>query len=211
MDLKDAVRRHLQGEEAAFPVIYAALLPMIRRMTRRCPRPQEDLHQEIWLRLLRALPRYVPDPQRPFTAWASGVIRHGILNHWRRLHGHPGRKRRPGEVLPFFLTNGPEEGGALQRQLTREPSPLQTVLAQELRQRALQHIACLGAKSRPVAERLLEGWTCREIRAELGGAYGTTKGRIEFVRKTLRPALDHAAQGRGQVLRAGGLGQAAGH
>src|SRR5262244_92470 len=79
------VRRCLAGDEKAYrelvemyqPQVYSLALRMVRRAE-----DAEDLTQETFVRMFRALERY--DPTRPFGAWIVTIASRLCIDHLRR-------------------------------------------------------------------------------------------------------------------------------
>jgi RNA polymerase sigma-70 factor (ECF subfamily) len=67
---RDLVRRYQRQ-------VYSVLLRVVRR-----PEDAEDLAQETFVRMFRALDRY--DPERPFTAWLFTIATRLGIDHLRR-------------------------------------------------------------------------------------------------------------------------------
>ena len=84
------IRRCLAGDEKAYrelvemyqPRIYSLSLRMVRRSE-----DAQDVTQETFVRMFRALDRY--DPQRPFAAWLFSIASRLSIDHIRRRKHQP--------------------------------------------------------------------------------------------------------------------------
>jgi RNA polymerase sigma-70 factor (ECF subfamily) len=84
------IRRCLAGDEKAYrelvemyqPRIYALSLRMVRRSE-----DAQDVTQETFVRMFRALDRY--DPERPFAAWLFSIASRLSIDHLRRRKHQP--------------------------------------------------------------------------------------------------------------------------
>ena len=81
----ELIRRSLTGDQRACRdlvrryqrQVYSVLLRVVRRSE-----DAEDLTQETFVRMFRALDRY--DPERPFTAWLFTIATRIGIDHLRR-------------------------------------------------------------------------------------------------------------------------------
>ncbi len=77
----------MQGEAAfQFSQAWAAALPAVAGYVGAVVGDRhatDDLVQEAALAAFRAYASYAPE--RPFTAWALGIAKHKVHDHWRRL------------------------------------------------------------------------------------------------------------------------------
>jgi RNA polymerase sigma-70 factor (ECF subfamily) len=84
------IRRCLAGDEKAYrelvelyqPRIYSLSLRMLRRAE-----DAQDVTQETFVRMFRALDRY--DPERPFAAWLFSIATRLSIDHLRRRKHQP--------------------------------------------------------------------------------------------------------------------------
>lgn len=98
----DLIRRCRTGDPRAFRdlvrryerPVYSVLMRVVRR-----PEDAEDLAQETFVRVYRALDRY--DPSRPFTAWLFTIASRLAIDHLRR-------KRLPTVSLTLESDEGDE-------------------------------------------------------------------------------------------------------
>ena len=84
------VQRCLAGDEKAYrelvELYQAQIFSVVLRMVRR-REDAEDLTQETFVRMFRALDRY--DPQRPFAAWIFTIASRLAIDHIRRRRVTP--------------------------------------------------------------------------------------------------------------------------
>ena len=86
----EVIRRCLEGDERAYRElvhryerqVYSIALRMLRRVE-----DAEDLTQETFVRMVRALDRY--DPTRPFPAWLFTIVTRLCIDHLRRRKWTP--------------------------------------------------------------------------------------------------------------------------
>jgi RNA polymerase sigma-70 factor (ECF subfamily) len=83
------MRAYGAGEAGAFDVLYArhkggTYRYFLRHLAGDVP-VAEELHQDLWLRVIGARERYVP--QAKFTTWLYTLARHRVVDHWRVRHG----------------------------------------------------------------------------------------------------------------------------
>ncbi len=179
-----------QGDQAAAHTIVEALhRPVIATIFRflgpRYRRDVEDLAQEVFLKVFRALGNF--DPSRAkFTTWVYTFVRNHCFDVLKK-------KRLP----TASLTAGPDES---QRDLTdgRELRPAQDAENQELGRRIGEALAALGEDQRMVfILREYEDLDYREIAAITGVSEGTVKSRLfrakESLRQHLAPYLEAGA------------------
>jgi RNA polymerase sigma factor (sigma-70 family) len=84
-----AIRCQL-GEPAAFDLLVERWHEPLWKYVRRLTESEEaaaDTVQDVWLRVLRAMPR-LRDPAR-LRAWLFGIARHAVLDRLRRRYAEP--------------------------------------------------------------------------------------------------------------------------
>jgi RNA polymerase sigma-70 factor (ECF subfamily) len=86
----EILRRCLGGDERAYRALVARyqrqIYSLAMRMVRQ-PQDAEDLTQETFVRMFRALDRY--DPTRPFEAWLFTIASRLCIDHLRRRRLKP--------------------------------------------------------------------------------------------------------------------------
>ena len=82
------VRRATGGDAAAFAALYDHFAPRLRRFLRRQVRGEdhvEDLVQQVFVKMIEALPRYRATGV-PFGAWVFRVARNLVIDERRTAH-----------------------------------------------------------------------------------------------------------------------------
>jgi RNA polymerase sigma-70 factor, ECF subfamily len=82
----ELLRRAAEGERQAFELVYHRYQQVVYRFARAmtgCPDAAEDVTQEVFIALIKELPRY--DPARAgFTTYLYGIARNLSRDRWRR-------------------------------------------------------------------------------------------------------------------------------
>src|ERR1043165_2837232 len=80
------IRRAIEGDETALRSLWTRHAPHIDMVVRRLvgfdPDLAEDIAQEVWIQIFRALPRFRGDSQ--FSTWAHRIAVNRTLNALRR-------------------------------------------------------------------------------------------------------------------------------
>lgn len=185
-DLPDStIRRAQQGEEDACREIVEALhRPVIATIYRFLgpghQKDAEDLAQEVFLKVFRALPQFDPSRAR-LSTWVYTFVR----NHCFDVH-----KRR--RVATQSL-HGDGDEGQRDREFAdqRELQPVADVENQELGRRIGEALARLGEDQRMVfVLREYEGLEYHEIALATGVSEGTVKSRLFRAKEALRQQLE---------------------
>ncbi len=111
------VERHRQGDRSAFLEVMAAHKDAVYGYLVRCrvgPGERDDLAQEIFMRVHRALHRFVPE--RPLKAWIFTIAANVVRSHFRA------RKQPEGSDVDTLPLAGPGPSGenALERKETAQ-------------------------------------------------------------------------------------------
>jgi len=82
------MRAYALGDATAFERLYArhkgpTYRYFLRHTSDRCA--ADELHQDVWLKVVRARERYVADAL--FTTWLYTLARHRLVDHWRTQRG----------------------------------------------------------------------------------------------------------------------------
>ena len=165
---RDLVRRYQRQ-------VFSVLLRVVRR-----PEDAEDLTQETFVRMFRALDRY--DPERPFTAWLFTIATRIGIDHLRR------RK------LQTFSLSVAEPGSTEEHTIDVEDPGLKpdevTIHAEEER-RAQDLIDTLPEHYRIVVLlRHQQDLSYEEIAQALNLPLGTVKARIHRARALLKHHIE---------------------
>lgn len=183
----DLLERAQAGEEAAFADLvrlYEYRLRAYARGVVRNDQDAEDLTQEAFLRIYRALPLF--QRQSSFSTWAFRILMHLCLDHLRQA-------RRPArEILtPEQEDRYPVPDGS--------PGPEEMVLRSELRSHLRDVLAMLPVEQRTVV--VLHdvcAFKYREIAAIARCSVGTVKSRLFTARTKLRQSIGLAEETGGE-------------
>src|SRR3954469_22871781 len=167
------IRRAIDGDEAALRALWTRHAPHIDMVVRRLvgfdQDLAEDIAQEVWIQIFRALPGYRGDSQ--FSTWAHRIAVNRTLNALRRT------KR-----LEAIETTVEEDTAAIEMDTER------SFVAASLE--------AATAKLSPGARTVfvlhdVEGYTHEEIAQELGITSGGSKSQLFKARAKLRKLLAH--------------------
>jgi RNA polymerase sigma-70 factor (ECF subfamily) len=167
------IRRAIEGDETALRSLWSRHAPHIDMVVRRLvgfdPDLAEDIAQEVWIQIFRALPSYRGDSQ--FSTWAHRIAVNRTLNALRRT------KRLAAIEI------GVEEDTA-------------SVEMDTERSFIAASIETATAKLSPGARAVfvlhdVEGYTHEEIAQELGITSGGSKSQLFKARAKLRKLLAH--------------------
>jgi RNA polymerase sigma-70 factor (ECF subfamily) len=166
------IQRAIEGDERALRALWSQHAPHIDAVVRRLagdPDLAEDIAQEVWIQIFRALPTYRGESQ--FGTWAHRIAVNRTLNALRRT-------RR----LTKIETDMDEETVTVEH--TGERAMLRSV------------IDAAAAQLSPGARTVflmhdVEGYTHEEIATELGITPGGSKSQLFKARAKLRRLLAH--------------------
>src|SRR3954467_386214 len=167
------IRRAIDGDEAALRALWTRHAPHIDMVVRRLvgfdPDLAEDIAQEVWIPIFRALPSYRGDSQ--FSTWAHRIAVNRTLNALRRT------KR-----LAAIETSVEEDTASIEMDTERSFVAASIEMA--------------TAKLSPGARTVfvlhdVEGYTHEEIAEELGITSGGSKSQLFKARAKLRKLLAH--------------------
>ncbi|MCU0865704.1 MAG: sigma-70 family RNA polymerase sigma factor [Planctomycetes bacterium] len=177
------VRAAQSGDQAACRTIVEGLQrPVLATIYRFLGsgwrREVEDIAQEVFLKVFRALPKF--DPARAkFTTWVYTFVRN---------HCYDVLKRR--RLPTSSMHAGPDDGPARELPDRREQLPTASVENQELGRRIGEALATLGEDQRMVfVLREYEQLDYGEIAAITGVNEGTVKSRLFRAKESLRLQL----------------------
>ena len=179
----DLVRRCLTGDEQAYRElieryqrqVYSVALRMVRR-----PEDAEDVTQETFVRMFRALSRY--DPTRPFAAWLFTIASRLCIDHIRRR-----------KVSPISLTQRERDSNEEYEIEVEDPGlrPDEVAAHAEESRRAEALIDSLPPHYRIVVVlRHVEDLSYEEIAESLHLPLGTVKARIHRARALLKARIE---------------------
>ena len=166
------IQRAIEGDERALRALWSQHAPHIDAVVRRLagdPDLAEDIAQEVWIQIFRALPTYRGESQ--FGTWAHRIAVNRTLNALRRT-------RR----LVKIETDMEEETVTVEH--TGDRAMLRSV------------IDAAAAQLSPGARTVfmmhdVEGYTHEEIAKELGITPGGSKSQLFKARAKLRRLLAH--------------------
>jgi len=182
------VRRCLAGDEKAYRElvemyqgqVYSVVFRMVRRRE-----DAEDLTQETFVRMFRALARY--DPNRPFAAWLFTIASRLAIDHIRRR-----------KVTPISLTQR-EAGSDEEYEIEIEDAglkPDEFTTRNEEERRSEELIQSLPPHYRIVVMlRHQQDLSYEEIAESLHLPLGTVKARIHRARELLKTKLEKMERG----------------
>ena len=172
------IQRAIEGDERALRALWSQHAPHIDAVVRRLagdPDLAEDICQEVWIQIFRALPSYRGESQ--FGTWAHRIAVNRTLNALRRT-----RRLTKIETDIEEETVSVDHGG--------ERAMLRSV------------IDAATAKLSPGARTVfvmhdVEGFTHEEIATELGITAGGSKSQLFKARAKLRRLLAHLVDSSG--------------
>lgn len=171
------IQRAIEGDERALRALWSQHAPHIDAVVRRLagdPDLAEDIAQEVWIQIFKALPSYRGESQ--FGTWAHRIAVNRTLNALRRT-----RRLTKIETDMEEETVSVEHGG--------DRAMLRSV------------IDAAAAQLSPGARTVflmhdVEGYTHEEIATELGITAGGSKSQLFKARAKLRRLLAHLVDGR---------------
>lgn len=164
------VRRAIEGDERAMRLLWNQHAPHVDAVVRRLandPDLAEDIAQEVWIQIFRALPSWRGDAK--FSTWVHRVAINRTLNALRQTKRFSALETEIEEDSAHVEQDGD-----------------QCMLA--------QHIASAASKLSPGARTVfvlhdVEGYTHEEIATELGITPGGSKSQLFKARAKLRKLL----------------------
>lgn len=171
------IQRAIEGDERALRSLWSQHSPHIDAVIRRLvgdPDHAEDIAQEVWVQIFRALPTYRGESQ--FATWAHRIAVNRTLNALRRT-----RRISKVEMDMDEDTVSVEHGGD-RAMLAASIEAATAQLSPGARTVFLMHD--------------VEGYTHEEIASELGITAGGSKSQLFKARAKLRRLLAHLVDGR---------------
>ena len=174
---------YARGDAVAFERLYARHKgPTYRYFLRHTSDrgAADELHQDVWLKVVAARGRYVPDAR--FTTWLYTLARHRLVDHWRARRG-------------TRFTSLDDDGDG-DRPTDADPTadladPLDLVIDAQAGQRLQAALAGVPAPQRDAFLLHVEaGLPLGEIAALAGVPAETIKSRLRYAYRRLRAALE---------------------
>lgn len=176
---------YARGDADAFVQLYGRHKGPVYRYLRRHgtdPAAADELHQDVWLRVVRARQRYAPEAR--FTTWLYTLARNRLVDHWRS-----GRSTR---MVPL------DEDSAFEEPVAAAPGagtggddPLVHASDAQLAQRLRSAVSGLpGAQRDAFLLHVEAGLSLEEIARIAGAPAETIKSRLRYAYGRLRAALE---------------------
>lgn len=141
----------------------------------------EELHQDVWMRVVRARERYRPEAR--FTTWIYTLARHRLIDHYRA------RNDAAAISLDDDSGNDPPHGLTVDADVALDP--LARVIDAESGQRLIAALGEVPAAQRDAFLLHVEaGLSLEEIATLSGVPTETVKSRLRYAYRRLRSALE---------------------
>jgi len=178
----ELIRRYADGDNAAFDVLYERykrpLYSYLNRLVSGRRDLADDLFQQVWLRVIAALPEY--ECRQRFLSWALRIAHNLAIDSFRRQERDPAPLPEDAENL---LRSDVEPWAQIDREeLTAALSAAMEQLAPELRE---------------VLALRLEKVSFKEIADIQGCSINTALGRMHYALKNLQRMLNRTEYGGG--------------
>jgi len=175
---------YARGDVLAFERLYArhksaTYRYLLRHTSNRAT--ADELHQDVWLRVVRAREHYRPDAR--FTTWLYTLARHRLVDHFR--------SRRDGSTVSLDENAGSESRDAHEDRPADDLDPLARVMDAEAGQRLLDALAGVPGPQRDAFLLHVEaGLSLGEIATLANVPAETVKSRLRYAYRRLRAALE---------------------
>ena len=145
------------------------------------PATAEELHQEVWLKVVRA--RDAWSPRARFATWLYTIVRNRLVDHWRARRG-----------ARFVSLDDEGVESAIEAALMEdghEAGPLSSTLRLESGQHLVAALETIPPAQRDAFLLHVEGGLgLREIATLSGASIETVKSRLRYAYGRLRAALE---------------------
>jgi RNA polymerase sigma factor (sigma-70 family) len=180
------MRAYGAGDAQAFETLYArhkgATYRYFLRHADSDKSTADELHQDLWLRLIGARERY--EAQAKFTTWLYTLARHRLVDHWRSRHGILLASLEDDEIL-----SQSEEFAAASR--GTDDDPLHVSIDAENRRHLIAALAEVPPLQRDAFLLHVEGGLSLDEIASLTATSGeTVKSRLRYAYRRLRERLE---------------------
>jgi RNA polymerase sigma-70 factor (ECF subfamily) len=173
------------GDAAAFARLYERHERPVYRFLRRSlgaagEASADELHQEVWLAVVRNAAGYVPRAR--FTTWLYGIARSKLIDHWRA--------RRPDASLDEYVDEDAQVTLLDQLAADEKVQPEVRALTQAQGAAFLRAVEALPAPQREVFLLHADGeLTLAQIGEVTGVGMETAKSRLRYAMSKLRQTL----------------------
>lgn len=182
-----------RGDASSFERLYARHKgPTYRYLLRHTSEPAtaDELHQDVWMKVVRARDRYAPDAR--FTTWLYTLARHRLVDHWRSRRGvhftsldddDPDPADRDADTV---VPGDPPDGVA-----AAGDDPLTLTIDAQAGRRLIAALAGVPAPQRDAFLLHVEAGLSLDEIAQLAGVPAETiKSRLRYAYRKLRVALE---------------------
>ncbi len=180
------MRAYGDGDAGAFEALYArhrsATYRYFLRHAGGDAATAEELHQDLWLRVIGARRRY--EVQAKFSTWLYTLARHRMVDHWRARHG-------------VTLASLEDEETAAQVDASSDPpgvagdDPLRASIDAQARLRLLTALTDVPPLQRDAFLLHIEaGLSLEQISGLTDAPVETVKSRLRYAYRRLRTALE---------------------
>jgi RNA polymerase sigma-70 factor (ECF subfamily) len=180
------MRAYGDGDAGAFEALYARHRAATHRYFLRHAdghaATAEELHQDLWLRVIGARQRY--EVQAKFSTWLYTLARHRMVDHWRARHG-------------VTLASLEDEETAAQVDASSDPpgvagdDPLRASIDAQARLRLLTALTDVPPLQRDAFLLHIEaGLSLEQISGLTDAPVETVKSRLRYAYRRLRTALE---------------------
>lgn len=180
------MRGYRDGDARAFDALYSrhkgATYRYFLRHASGDRSAADELHQDLWLRVIRSRASYAPDAK--FSTWLYTLARNRLIDHWRTRHG-------------ITLASLDDEATVVQAEAAVaatsavDDEPLQASIDAEARRRLVAALADVPALQRDAFLLHVEGGLSLDEIAGLTATSGeTVKSRLRYAYRRLRAALE---------------------
>ncbi len=180
------MRAYGAGDAQAFETLYArhkgATYRYFLRHADSNKSTADELHQDLWLRLIGARERY--EAQAKFTTWLYTLARHRLVDHWRSRHGILLASLEDDEIL-----SQTEE--SIAASCGTDDDPLHASIDAETRRHLIAALAEVPPLQRDAFLLHIEGGLSLDEIASLTVTSGeTVKSRLRYAYRRLRERLE---------------------
>jgi RNA polymerase sigma-70 factor (ECF subfamily) len=180
------MRAYGDGEAGAFETLYArhrsATYRYFLRHAGGDAATAEELHQDLWLRVINARRRY--EAQAKFSTWLYTLARHRMVDHWRARHGVSLASLEDEETAARVDESPEALHGA-------GDDPLRVSIDAQARLRLVTALADVPPLQRDAFLLHIEaGLSLEQISGLTAASVETVKSRLRYAYRRLRTALE---------------------